>query len=276
MKRLWMAALLAVTLHALILVPHWSRFVPRDTRKPVSRGAVALTLQPLPRPETPAFPVGSIPPNVSASFAPAPPEPAPRMMPPAPKPEPAKKTSPPEPLPEPDTAKTEPGEKPPEPAQVEEKPKAASSVREGAEPTRGEPGSTAHRKDAGTASSKPADRILGTKPRSSHGLPGTSGDVTKTPSPPPLQEAVPFYRENPGPVYPRLARQRGYEGTVLLEVLVNREGRAIEVDVATSCGHRLLDKAAQEAVRDWRFEPAKRGDEAVDMRVRIPVRFRLQ
>jgi TonB family protein len=104
--------------------------------------------------------------------------------------------------------------------------------------------------------------------------PQVGSNVVETP--PPLQEAAPLYRENERPVYPRIARQRGYEGTVLLDVLVTREGRAVEVDVAKSCGHRILDEAAQEAVREWRFEPAKRGDEAVEMRVRIPVRFRLQ
>lgn len=93
---------------------------------------------------------------------------------------------------------------------------------------------------------------------------------------PPLVEAVPIYRENPSPSYPRLARRRGYEGTVVLEVLVTEEGRVGALDVAQSSGHSMLDKAAVHAVKSWRFKPGRKGDRPVSMRVHIPVRFRLQ
>jgi protein TonB len=89
-------------------------------------------------------------------------------------------------------------------------------------------------------------------------------------------EAVPLYRENPSPAYPGLARRRGYEGVVLLDVLVSAEGRVGELRVACSSGYSLLDRAAVEAVDGWRFEPGRRGDRPVSMRVRVPVRFRLQ
>lgn len=98
----------------------------------------------------------------------------------------------------------------------------------------------------------------------------------KAEAPVPLVEAVPLYRENPPPLYPDLARRRGYEGVVLLEVLVTEEGGVSELRVARSSGHTLLDRAAEQAVREWRFEPGQRGDRPVAMRVRIPVRFRLQ
>lgn len=92
----------------------------------------------------------------------------------------------------------------------------------------------------------------------------------------PLVEAVPLYRENPSPAYPGLARRRGYEGVVLLDVLVSAEGRVGELRVARSSGYSLLDRAAVEAVDGWRFEPGRRGGRPVAMRVRVPVRFRLQ
>jgi len=92
----------------------------------------------------------------------------------------------------------------------------------------------------------------------------------------PLVEAVPLYRENPPPAYPGLARRRGYEGVVLLDVLVSEEGHVGELRVARSSGYSLLDRAAVEAVEAWRFEPGRRGDRPVAMRVRVPVRFRLQ
>jgi len=108
-------------------------------------------------------------------------------------------------------------------------------------------------------------------PESPKGTPGG-----KPLSSPPLVEAVPLYRENPTPVYPELARRRGYEGVVILEVMVTKEGRVNEFRVAISSGHAILDRAAEQTVREWRFEPGKRGNRPVAMKVRIPVRFRLQ
>lgn len=88
-------------------------------------------------------------------------------------------------------------------------------------------------------------------------------------------EAVPLYRRNPPPVYPRQARRRGYEGVVVLEVLVSREGQAADVKILTSSGHGLLDRAAIKAVREWRFDPGRRGEQEIDMWVQVPIRFQL-
>jgi protein TonB len=46
-----------------------------------------------------------------------------------------------------------------------------------------------------------------------------------------------------------------------------------QVQVQQSAGHAELDLAAVEAVGRWRFEPARRGRQAVAMWVSIPVRF---
>ena len=96
------------------------------------------------------------------------------------------------------------------------------------------------------------------------------------PAPPSLKEAVPVYRVNPAPEYPKMARRRGYEGTVLLEVLVNRNGKVEDLRLSRSSGHLILDRAAMDSVRNWLFEPAKRGDQEVDMWVEVPVRFELK
>ncbi len=89
-------------------------------------------------------------------------------------------------------------------------------------------------------------------------------------------EAVPLYRINPPPKYPRAARRRGFQGTVMLSVLVDEMGQVENVWVFTSSGYRLLDNAALKAVRDWSFEPGKIGDRKVDMWVKVPVRFELK
>jgi len=91
-----------------------------------------------------------------------------------------------------------------------------------------------------------------------------------------IKEAVPLYKENPAPGYPLHAKKRGYEGTVILEVLVTKEGKAGKVSVFQSSHYSLLDEAAVSSVKKWRFEPGKRGDEKMDMPVKIPIRFKLE
>ena len=78
------------------------------------------------------------------------------------------------------------------------------------------------------------------------------------------------------PSYPSSARRLGVQGTTMLRVHVLADGRIGDVDIEESAGHRDLDQAAADAVRRWRFEPARRGDEAVAMWVRVPVEFRLK
>ncbi len=91
-----------------------------------------------------------------------------------------------------------------------------------------------------------------------------------------VREAVPLYRINPPPRYPRTARRRGAQGTVVLSVYVDQQGRAANLWVFESSGFRVLDNAALEAVKKWSFEPGKRGDTTVAMWVNVPVRFELQ
>ncbi len=91
-----------------------------------------------------------------------------------------------------------------------------------------------------------------------------------------LIPAAPLYRQNPPPHYPRIAKARGYQGRTLLNVLVGRDGRVLDAAVATSSGYSLLDEAALKAVAEWIFEPAKRGDETVEMWVKVPIRFQIR
>ena len=78
------------------------------------------------------------------------------------------------------------------------------------------------------------------------------------------------------PHYPYSARRRGIEGTVVLKVLVTEQGLVEVVQVERSAGHADLDQSAVEAVRRWRFQPARRhGGEPVAMWVLIPVQYKL-
>jgi protein TonB len=91
----------------------------------------------------------------------------------------------------------------------------------------------------------------------------------------PVTFAVPDYKRNRLPVYPLLARRRGYQGTVLLEVLVTKDGTVGSVRLVRSSGAEILDKAAKKGVKKWLFHPAKKGDEAVEMWVKVPIKFQL-
>ncbi|WP_083795404.1 energy transducer TonB [Thermosinus carboxydivorans] len=59
------------------------------------------------------------------------------------------------------------------------------------------------------------------------------------------------------PVYPEQARRQGWEGTVRVKIEITAEGRASNVWVVSSSGYEILDNAAVQAVRQWRFVPAK-------------------
>jgi TonB family protein len=90
-----------------------------------------------------------------------------------------------------------------------------------------------------------------------------------------MRDAVPLYQSNPPPVYPVLAKKRGYEGVVVLRVLVNSDGTVGDVQVAGSSGYGILDRAAGRSVSGWVFVPALRFGKPAAMRVKVPVRFTL-
>ncbi len=83
------------------------------------------------------------------------------------------------------------------------------------------------------------------------------------------------YRETPRPDYPESARRDGREGRVLLRVLVDDQGRSKQVEINNSSGSDALDRAAAEAIKRWRFHPARHGDKPVESWLRIPIEFRL-
>ena len=91
-----------------------------------------------------------------------------------------------------------------------------------------------------------------------------------------IHEARPIYRSNPPPKYPRIAKIRGYQGDVMLDVLVNKNGTVGDLKVIKSSGYPLLDRAAKSSVINWLFEPGMVGKEKIKMWVRVPIRFELK
>lgn len=89
-------------------------------------------------------------------------------------------------------------------------------------------------------------------------------------------ETPPAFLDNPHPIYPPLARQRGWEGDVLIQVSVDDQGKVVKADLKQSSGHRVLDKSALKQIRTWRFSPALKGNVGVAGEVTVPVHFRLR
>lgn len=80
---------------------------------------------------------------------------------------------------------------------------------------------------------------------------------------------------NPAPVYPRIARLQGWQGTVVLHARVGGAGGVERLEVHRTSGYVVLDEAALAAVRGWRFKPASRSGRPVGSSVEIPVTFKL-
>ncbi len=96
---------------------------------------------------------------------------------------------------------------------------------------------------------------------------------TQTYQPPNFNAA---YLNNPAPNYPSLSRRLGEQGRVLLRVQVMEDGTAGSVELQTGSGSTRLDQAALEAVKKWRFIPAKRGEQPISASVVVPLRFSIE
>jgi protein TonB len=84
------------------------------------------------------------------------------------------------------------------------------------------------------------------------------------------------YASAPAPSYPPEALARELEGTVTLRVLVDVDGSPLSVEIERSSGHRKLDDAARRQVlRKWKFKPAIKDGQAIQVYGIVPVSFSL-
>jgi protein TonB len=107
-----------------------------------------------------------------------------------------------------------------------------------------------------------------------------------TPPPAPVAAATPApitppnylaaYLDNPPPAYPPVSKRLSEQGKVMLRVLVSVKGSPDKVELKASSGSSRLDDAALEAVKHWRFVPARQGDLPIAEWVLVPVTFSLK
>lgn len=100
--------------------------------------------------------------------------------------------------------------------------------------------------------------------------------VEATPEPeiiPPRSDATGL--NNASPTYPAMSRRLAEQGKVLLEVLILANGKVGEIKIKQSSGFKRLDDAALQTVKQWQFQPAKRGNQAIDYWYVQPISFSL-
>lgn len=74
------------------------------------------------------------------------------------------------------------------------------------------------------------------------------------------------------PKYPSALRRQGISGEVKIELVVDANGRVVNPRVVSS-SNRAFEDPAMDAVKQWKFEPGKRGGEAVPFKMLVPIRF---
>lgn len=80
---------------------------------------------------------------------------------------------------------------------------------------------------------------------------------------------------SPPEFYPPLARGRGWEGVVTLELLIDSNGKVVRSKVVDSSGYQLLDQAALKAVKLRRYQPALRNGRPVEFKLLLNYTWRL-
>lgn len=109
-------------------------------------------------------------------------------------------------------------------------------------------------------------------------------DLKKVPTPKVTDNIFQIYEEMPSfiktfpkPKYTKFARKAAIEGSVVLQVLISKTGKVIDISVLKTLysGPNGLDESALNAVKQWEFKPAKNNGIAVDCWIKLPIEFKL-
>lgn len=81
--------------------------------------------------------------------------------------------------------------------------------------------------------------------------------------------------KTPPPKYPDSLRRAGVSGVVAVAVVIDERGAVVDATVAKST-HADFERPSVEALKSWRFRPARVGGAAVKVRVTVPMHFSVQ
>jgi TonB family protein len=100
-----------------------------------------------------------------------------------------------------------------------------------------------------------------------NGAPAMAGSFRKDMSPPRLT----YHQE---PEFSESARAAKFQGTVVLKLVVNKEGAPTKIRISQPLGYGLDEKAVQ-AVSEWKFKPAEKDNQPVNTEIAVEVEFHL-
>jgi len=83
----------------------------------------------------------------------------------------------------------------------------------------------------------------------------------------------PMLKHKVNPSYPRGAREFGLDGPTVVDTYLDTQGISREPTVRHGCGVTVLDVAAMDAIRQWRYEPAVRAGKPVQVFLSVTVMF---
>lgn len=116
------------------------------------------------------------------------------------------------------------------------------------------------------------------------GVIGSTGALVPQPPPPPAPVPprpvrlsayeMPRKIRDVAPTYPAIAQRARVEGVVIIEAVIAVDGSVRDARVLKSVP--LLDRAALDAVKQWRYAPTRLNGVAVPVIVTVTVQFRLQ
>lgn len=89
-------------------------------------------------------------------------------------------------------------------------------------------------------------------------------------------DSRPVVLSRPPLKYPADAQRRGETGKVVVRIDVGSDGIPTDASLISRSGSRALDRAALQAVRQWRFRPAQRDGQTVAGSVEVPIEFTLE
>jgi TonB family protein len=85
----------------------------------------------------------------------------------------------------------------------------------------------------------------------------------------------PMVLKSQEPTFSEEARKKGWQGTVLVRVIISEHGSTQQFHLAESSGFSQLDEAAIACLRGWQFSPALKEGRPVASKIVIPITFKL-